>query len=350
MSQWTDIIITPTTSILTTIQVIDQSGLRAAIVTDADQRLLGMVTDGDIRRAILRQVNLNDPVSTIMNNAPIIATANETREQILAKMQAMSIHHVPIINDAHRLIGFETLEKLLAITHHETLVVVMAGGLGKRLHPLTVDCPKPLIKIGTKPVLEILLENFLSNGFKHFCFIVNYKADMIRAYFADGARWQAHIEYVEENQQLGTAGGLGLLKRLPQEAFFVINADVVTNINFKCLLEYHQESKVDATMCIREHEQVVPYGVVERDDATQHLISIIEKPKRQYYVNAGIYILEPSILNYLTPESYCDMPDLLMNCVQHHRRVATFPIREYWLDIGRHEDLEKAHHFYKKAL
>ncbi len=350
MSQWTDIIIAPTTTILSTIQVIDQSGLRAALIVDADQHLLGVVTDGDIRRAILRQINLNEPVSSIMNSRPIVATANESREQILAKMQAMSIYHLPIVNEAQRLIGFETLDRLLALTHHDTLVVVMAGGLGKRLHPLTVDCPKPLIKIGTKPVLEILLENFISNGFKHFCFIVNYKAEMIRAYFDDGARWQASIDYVEESKQLGTAGGLGLLKQLPHEAFFVINADVVTNINFKCLLEYHQESKVDATMCIREHEQVVPYGVVERDDCTQHLINIIEKPKRHYYVNAGIYILEPSILNHIMPDTYCDMPDLLMNCVQNQRRVATFPIREYWLDIGRHEDLEKAHHFYKKAL
>lgn len=350
VKNWNDILVGPNTSILEVIKIIDSAGLRAALVVDSENKLLGMVTDGDVRRCILKNMKLEDPVHKIMNPKPTVAFAKDHPDQILTKLQSLNIYHIPIVDPNHRLVGFETLNRLLSLTHKENAVIVMAGGMGKRLHPLTVDYPKPLLKIGDKPVLEILLENFIKRGFKNFYFAVNYKAEMIKAYFNFGEQWGVTIQYIEETKRLGTAGALSLLQEAPKEAFFVINADVVTNIDFQCLLEYHNESKVDATMCIRKHEQIVPYGVVQRDETTHFLINIVEKPIRHFFVNAGIYILEPTILKMLTPNAFCDMPDLLTTCIEHNYRVATFPIREYWLDIGRHEDLEKAHKDYEEVF
>lgn len=347
---WKNILITKDTSILQTIKVIDQEGLRAAIIIDETEKLLGMVTDGDIRRSILNNINLNEPIEKIMNRTPTVATAKDSRKNILALLQQLSIFHMPIVDDHHRIIGLETLDKLLSISYKNNLVVIMAGGLGTRLHPLTVDCPKPMLKIGNKPLLEVLLDNFVKSGFRRFCIAVNYMADMIKDYFADGSRFGIHIDYLQESKRLGTAGALGLLAEKPEEAVFVTNADVVTNIDFQCLLDYHQQSNVAATLCIREHEQIVPYGVVHRDAHTHHLIDIVEKPVRHFFVNAGIYLLEPYVLDMIEPNTYYDMPDFLLECVKRQYKVAAFPLREYWLDVGRHEDLEKAHHDFEKVF
>lgn len=350
MGHWKNILVSPDTTILNTIKVIDQEGLRAALIVNDSQVLQGMVTDGDIRRSILNNVSLNDPIHTIMNRTPIVASFNENREHILAKLKAMRIYHMPIVDDQHKVVGLETLDKLLSVTHKSNLVVIMAGGLGTRLHPLTVDCPKPLLKIGNKPVLEIVLDNFIKSGFQNFCITVNYKGDMIKEYFGDGKNWGVHITYLQETKRLGTAGALGLLDASPTDAVFVINADVVTTIDFQCLLDFHQQSKVAATLCIRQHEQIIPYGVVYRDEQSHHLINIIEKPVRQFFVNAGIYLLEPELLTLLAPNTYYDMPDFLLDCVKKQYKVAAFPVREYWMDIGRHEDLQKAHLDYEKVF
>jgi dTDP-glucose pyrophosphorylase len=350
VKNWKNILIPPNTSILNTIAVIDKEGLRTALVVDDQRHLLGMVTDGDIRRALLKNIHLDEPIHKIMNAEPITASQSDNREQILLKLQTNQIQQIALLDATQRIVDFVTLENLLALVHKSNPVIVMAGGMGKRLYPLTEHCPKPLLKIGNKPVLEIVLENFVKSGFKNFFFAVNYKSEMIKAYFNQGEQWGVNIRYIEETQRLGTAGALSLLETIPDQAFFVINADVVTNVDFQCLLDFHQESKVDATMCIREHEQTIPFGVVQRDNETHHLLNIIEKPSRQFYVNAGIYILNPHLLQILTPNTFCDMPDLLTLCVKQGYKIATFPIREYWLDIGRHEDLEKAHLEYEKVF
>jgi dTDP-glucose pyrophosphorylase len=347
---WHKILISPDTSIITTIEVIDQHGLRCAIVVDADKRLLGMVTDGDIRRSILKKLKLDEPVHKIMNTSPAFAYVIDSRESMLSKLQSLSLHQLPILNDQHCVIGFETLDSLLAFQRRDNLVVVMAGGMGQRLHPLTIDTPKPMLKIGDKPVLEILIENFIKNGFHNFCLAVNYKSEMIKSYFGNGERWGINIRYVEETKRMGTAGALTLLQEVPEQAFFVVNADVMTTVDFQSLLQYHSECGVHGTMCIREQEQAILYGVVERDTNTHLLKNIVEKPVRQFFVNAGIYILEPGILALLEADTFCDMPDLLMKCLNSNYNVATYPIKEYWLDIGQHQDLERAHGDYEKVF
>ena len=350
MNHWKNILVKPESSILQTISIIDQTGLRAALVVDENNRLQGMVTDGDIRRCVLKNISLAEPISRIMNTDPVVASQNDSREKVLYKLQSKHLHHIPILNDNNQVIGFETLDSLLSLANKDNPIIIMAGGMGKRLYPLTMDCPKPLLKIGNKPVLEILLENFIKIGFHQFYFAVNYKAEMIKAHFKNGEQWGIHIHYLEESNPLGTAGALTLLPTYLLKSLIVINADVVTSIDFQCLLEFHAESKVDATMCVREHTQIIPYGVIERDEKTHHLLNIVEKPTKNFFVNAGIYILEPTLLKMLTSDTFCDMPDLLMTCLKHDFQIATFPMREYWLDIGRHEDLTQAHHDYEKGL
>jgi NDP-sugar pyrophosphorylase family protein len=312
--------------------------------------LLGMVTDGDIRRSILKKVDLEEPIHKIMNSKPNFAYVIDSREAMLAKLQSLSIYQLPILNDQHCVIGFETLDSLLAFPRRDNLVVVMAGGMGQRLHPLTIDTPKPMLKIGDKPVLEILIGNFIKNGFHRFCLAVNYKSEMIKSYFGNGERWGVTITYVEENKRMGTAGALTLLQEIPEQAFFVVNADVMTTVDFQSLLQYHNGCNAQGTMCIREQEQAILYGVVERDDETTMLKNIVEKPVRQFFVNAGIYILEPAILQLLKPDTFCDMPDLLMQSLENNFKVATYPINDYWLDIGQHTDLERAHGDYEKVF
>jgi dTDP-glucose pyrophosphorylase len=349
MKNWNKILISPDTTILNTIQIIDKEGSRAALVVNEKKHLLGIVTDGDIRRCILKKIDLDSPIHTIMHSKPSVAFLGETREKMLAQLQTASLFHLPVLNDDYCVVGFETLDSLLTAKQVDNLVVVMAGGMGKRLLPLTIDTPKPMLKIGDKAVLEILVENFIKNGFHNFCFAVNYKAEMIKEFFGNGERWGINIHYLEENQRLGTAGALGLMTDIPEQPFFVINADVVTTVDFQNLLQYHHQMNAEATMCIREQEHTMLYGVVERDE-TNFLRNIIEKPVRQFFVNAGIYILTPAVLKLLESDTFCDMPDLLMRCLEKEYKVATFPIKEYWLDIGQHQDLQRAHADYEEVF
>lgn len=350
MSKWRDIVISPSTTIFTTLEVIDKSGLRAALIVDEQKHLLGMVTDGDMRRAVLKKMDLQQPIHKIMNTQPTCGYEDDSNEAMLAKMQSLNLFHLPILNEERTLVGFETLDNLLKVPKRDNLIIVMAGGMGKRLHPITVDCPKPMIKVGNKPVLEILIENFIKHGFHRFCLAVNYKSEIIKDYFGDGSNLGVSIEYVQENKRLGTAGALSILNSIPEQPFFVINADVITNVDFKSVLQFHLENGVEATMCIREQEHTILYGVVERREESHLLKNIIEKPVSQFFVNAGIYILDPKVLALLEKDIYCDMPNLLMTCLDHSFKVGTFPVKEYWLDIGHHQDLQRAHEDYEKVF
>jgi NDP-sugar pyrophosphorylase family protein len=224
----------------------------------------------------------------------------------------------------------------------------MAGGLGTRLGELTRDCPKPLLRVGNKPVLETILENCIEYAFKRFYISVNYKADMLKDYFGDGSRWGVDIRYIEEKKRLGTAGALGLLPEDPTVPLLVMNADVLTKINFKHLLEFHEEHRSVATMCVREYEFQVPYGVVKIDN--HRLLDILEKPVHQFFVNAGIYVLNPEAVSMVPKNTYFDMPALFEKLLQDQAETAAFPVREYWLDIGRKDDLERANGDYAEVF
>ncbi len=346
MKHYSSVIVKQEQSILDAIKIMDQGAMGVALVTDDDQHLLGVVTDGDIRRGFLRGIGTEKSVENIMNSHPTTANADETRDAILTKMQRLSLHHMPLIDDNGCLTNLAFMDDLVKSKHHENLVVIMAGGLGERLKPLTNDCPKPLLKIDSKPMLQIILEGFINSGFSNFAFAINYRGKMIQEYFKDGSQWGVDIQYVEEKKRLGTAGPLSLLTEKPNLPLIVMNGDIMTNVNFQYLLDFHCQQKNFATVCVREYQQTVPYGVVKLNE--HQLLALEEKPIQNYFVNAGIYVLEPNVLRLLENNQPIDMPQLLDRMLGSKLAISAFPIREYWTDIGRMEDYQQAHQDYQE--
>ena len=345
MSNWKQVLIKPEVSILKAIEIIDTTSLQIALIVDENNRLLGTVTDGDVRRAILKGIPLDTEVGRIMNQNPTVGGAGETRDSIMELMKAKQLRQIPLVDHNGCVIGLDIWDELIEVKHHENLVVLMAGGLGTRLGELTMECPKPLLKVGNKPVLETVLQNCMEYGFSRFYVSVNYKSHMVKDYFGDGSRWGVQIKYLEENKRLGTAGALALLTEPTSLPLLVMNADVLTKINLKHLMEFHAEHKSVGTMCVREYEFQVPYGVVQIDN--HRLTAILEKPIQRFFVNAGIYVLNPESIDVIPKNTFFDMPTLFEKLVARNSETAVFPIHEYWLDIGRMDDFEKANGEYK---
>lgn len=340
MDNWKDILILPSVSIHDALEVIDKSSIQFALVVDENRRLLGTLTDGDIRRGILKGISLDSPVQQVMNLHPTVASQEDGVKSILAMMKSKSLRHIPVVDSEDRVINVELLDDLTYVSQRKNWVVIMAGGLGTRLRPLTDNCPKPLLKVGTKPILEIILENFMEYGFCRFYLAVNYKAEMVKAHFGNGSRWGAEIRYINEKRQMGTAGALGLLKDIPQHTFIVMNGDLLTKINFQNLLEFHNIHQARGTICVREYDYQIPYGVVKFEQG--NLSGIDEKPVQRCFINAGIYVLEPDTLEAIPKGIPFNMPDLFQKLVKEKQKVTAFPIREYWLDIGQMPDFERA--------
>jgi len=345
MKNWSEILLKPEDSIQTTIEVLHAGGNRIALVTNNDKKLLGIVTDGDIRRALIKHIDMDCAVKEIMNTMPIVALKSESNSAIMLKMQKNNILHTPIVDEHNILVGLETLQHLLVRKIYNNPVFLMAGGFGKRLHPLTVDMPKPLLPVGNRPILETIIMQFIEAGFHNFYVSIHYKADMIREYFGDGSNWGVTIKYVYENKPLGTAGSLGMLPQdIEKLPILMMNGDLLTKVDFMQLLNFHNEQKNIATMCIRKYDSEVPYGVVTIENV--NIKSIVEKPIQKFFVNAGIYILEPELINSVDGLSYIDMPDFLESQIERGESVGAFPIHEYWLDIGRIEEYKQAHKNY----
>jgi len=339
-ANWKDIVISPETSLGEAIAKIDKSALQVAVVLNPDQTLAGILTDGDIRRAILAGKSLQVKVSEVMNPRPTAVSISMPRNKMLALMRRKTIHHLPLIDDNRRLVGLATLDDLVGAVERPNWVILMAGGLGTRLHPLTKECPKPLLKVGGKPILEIIIESFAEQGFKQIFLSVNYKAEMIQDYFGEGDRWGVQVNYIHEKERLGTAGALSLLPERPTTPMIVMNGDILTRTSFDSLLKFHEAQDAVATMAVREYDYQVPYGVVRMDGAK--IKAIEEKPLQRFFVNAGIYTLSPEVLEYIPKNTFFDMPTLFENLIVANQSTAAYPLREYWLDIGRMSDLERA--------
>lgn len=337
----------PSTSLLEVLRLIDRTRVQIALVED-EGRLVGTLTDGDIRRAILAGTNLDAPASEFMNRNPITARIGVSALAARRLMQRHSIHQLPVIDDDQRIVDLLLLDKLLQASAGDNLVVLMAGGLGSRLKPLTDSLPKPLIKIGDRPILETIVSTFANAGFRRFVIAVNYKAEMIEAHFGDGSKLDVEISYVHEREKLGTAGALSLLSERPSKPFFVMNGDLLTTINFQQLMSYHTEHGAMATMCVRKHDITIPYGVVAFDD--YRFTHIREKPTESFFVNAGVYVLDPATLDLLTPNEALDMPQLFDRIVQSGKPASVFPLREYWIDVGRLDDLQRASEEYERIF
>ena len=339
MKDWKKVAVPANASMREVLAIIDHGGIQIALVVDDGCHLRGTVTDGDIRRALLRGEGLDTPVESLMNPNPVTGLIDEDEALWQRSMQRHQLRHLPLLDAAGCIVGlarYAPPEEPL----RDNPVVLMAGGLGTRLRPLTNNVPKPMLRIGAKPILETIVENFISHGFHRFYFCINYKGELIREHFGDGRRWDAEIRYIEEPTRLGTAGALGLLPERPELPFIVMNGDVLTKVDFVRLLEFHQRHEFSATLCVREYHHQVPYGVVETRD--HQVVGLAEKPIHRWQVNAGIYVLEPDVLDHIPRGQFHDMPTLFETLLDSGREVGSFPLRDYWIDIGQMDQFEQA--------
>ena len=336
------------TTIREAIKAIDIGNLQLAIVVDKNRKLLGTLTDGDIRRGILSGLDIDSNIKGIYFRSPLVATLAESKKEIIQKALDRKIHQVPIIDENNHVIDIRQIEELIKPRKKSNKVVLMVGGLGTRLKPLTEKVPKPLLKVGNKTILETILSKLLDYGYKDILMCVNYKSDMIQEFFGDGSKFGVSIEYILEEKRMGTAGALSLLKDKVSEPFFVMNGDLLTDINFENIYNFFVSNEADALMCVREYEFQIPYGVVNTDNI--EINSIQEKPSHKFFVNAGIYMLSPEVLKYVPKNEFYNMTTLFEQLIEKHRKVISFPHEGYWMDIGRFEEYEKANTEFNNIL
>jgi dTDP-glucose pyrophosphorylase len=341
MKKWQNILVRPELPLEEAIEVLDKGGLRIALVVEDSGELSGTLTDGDIRRALLRHVPMTSPVREVMCSTPHVAGSDWSKEKILTVMEDLELLQIPVVDDGKRVVGLETLHGLMERRTVRNPVFLMAGGFGTRLRPLTNECPKPLLKVGDKPILELILESLVNAGFYQFFISTHYLPEMIREHFGDGSQWGVNIEYVHEEQPLGTGGALGLLpKERIDLPLLMMNGDLLTTVNYRGLLDFHVEHGSVATMCVREYEHQIPYGVVQTDGT--YIRSMEEKPVQKCFINAGIYVVSPELVRAVTPGERIDMPTLLEKQMAADKKVSMFPVHEYWLDIGKLDDFHRA--------
>jgi dTDP-glucose pyrophosphorylase len=341
---WNQALLNQGADLAAAIKLLSEASSRIVLVVNENKKLLGTITDGDVRRSILAGKDLMTSVREIMNSTPVTINRTQVGRKARDIMIARDLLHLPVINDSGEVIGLEALQDQLLTPARDNLVVIMAGGFGRRLYPLTRDVPKPLLPVRNKPILETIIEQLVENGFRRFCLCVHYHAEQFRSYFGDGAKWGIEIAYLDEDKPLGTAGALGLVDRASiQQPVLVLNADLLTRLDFGDLMRFHDTEKGLATMCVREYEFQIPFGVVSGEN--NDLQEIVEKPAQKVFVNAGIYVLEPEVLELCESGKALDMPTLLNQMVEMGRGVKMFPIHEYWLDIGRHEEYDEAQRY-----
>ncbi len=341
-----ELCISPDCSLRRAIECIDRSRRGVTLVVDAERRLLDVVTDGDVRRAVLAEIDLDTPVRALRERrvtspyaAPVAARAGWSDGALLAIMRRRRIRHLPLLDDAERVVGLATLDDVLPERPPPLEALVMAGGRGTRLRPLTEDVPKPMLPVGDRPLLEHILAQLRSAGIGRVHISTHYRSEQIARHFGDGERFGMDVRYLREERALGTAGALTLLEA-PQETVLVINGDVLTNVDFRAMWTYHQEHKADITIATRRYDLQVPYGVIECRGSWVRKLR--EKPEMRFFVNAGIYLIEPSVLRDLPVGESIQMTDLIARGIESGRSVVSFPIHEYWAEIGQLPDYARA--------
>lgn len=325
---------------------MDRAGVGILLIVDAERRLLGTVTDGDLRRAVLANVNLGQPASVLLARkagtrfaTPITAPMAQDSAAYLNLLKQHSILHLPLLDAQQHVAGLVTMDSLVPEQVLPLRAVVMAGGQGTRLHPLTEQTPKPMLHVGDRPMLEIIIAQLREAGIRQVKVTMHHQSEKITQHFGNGREFGVELSYVTEDRPLGTIGGLGLLE-IPQETTLVMNGDILTQVDFRAMLAYHREHQADLTVAVRQYDIKVPYGIVECEGVQVRQIS--EKPLLGFFVIAGIYLLEPSVYRIIPSGQRFDMTDLIQRAVEDGRPVVSFPIREYWLDIGQREDYEQA--------
>lgn len=333
----------PDATIHQAVEQLTKTQRRILVVRDDAGRLLGTVTDYDIRRSILAGSPLGSPVSAIMSTNPVVLSSSKTESEIEAFLRNNRAHYVPVVDAANRVVDIRFQQELLrSQAPAERIAVVMAGGFGRRLRPFTEDVPKPMLCVGGRPILFMILDQIIAEGFTKVYVSIHYKSDVIVQAVNGFAHYREIVTFVNECEPLGTAGGLSLLPQRPKGSFLVINGDLVTQVPLRELLRYHERDKNFITVATKVEHYTVPYGVIEVEDA--RVVGIREKPKFEYIVNIGAYMLEPAVLDDIAQDERLDMPELIWRALKHGKIVGRFPVHEYWLDVGTPEQYARANH------
>jgi len=318
------------------ISKIDKVGIGSIVVVDTSFRLVGIVTDGDVRRAILED---KLELKNIINYHPDTWPITKTIQSGITHLKKIRRNILPVIDSDKYVKDIINLQDS-SYDIVDNYVVLMAGGLGTRLMPLTKDIPKPLLPINGKPILERIIEKLIAQGFINFYISINYLGEKIKDYFGDGSRWDTNIKYIEEDKRLGTAGALSKIKNILKEPFIVMNGDIITDLNFRELLDFHIKNNSMATMCVYKQIHQIPFGVVEFD-TNSNILALKEKPKQEYYINMGIYTLNPEIENYIPDDTFFDMPTLFENLIDDNKICNVYNFDGIWNDIGRIEEYKE---------
>lgn len=335
--RWRQAILPTNATIGQAIRNLDQIAIKIVLVANEAGVLEGTISDGDIRRGLLKGLDLNSPIASVIHRNALVVTPELGREMVMQLMVANKIQQIPVVDERHRVVGLHLWDEITTPSTRPNQMVIMAGGMGTRLRPHTENCPKPLLSVAGKPMLEHIIDRARLEGFNHFVLAIHYLGHMIESHFGNGEHLGVLIEYLREESPLGTAGALGLLKPLPDAPFVVTNGDVITDIRYGELLDFHIRHDATATMAVRVHEWQHPFGVVQTQGI--EIIGIEEKPIARSHINAGVYALEPAALSVLTADAHCDMPMLFERLQAKAKRTIAYPMHEPWLDVGRSDDL-----------
>lgn len=335
------VLVKPDCTIREAMKAINDTTLEMVLIVDENDKLSGIATDGDIRRALLNNSSMDGPISTVANSKFTTLPESSPKKMITQTMKRRYIRQLPLVDPEGRVVDLVLLKDIWRDDAKENKVVLMAGGLGTRLRPLTDDLPKPMLKIGDKPILELIINRFKSYGYRDFLISINYKGDMIQNYFQDGSDFDVNIEYIVETKRLGTAGAIRLAKdQLSEAPFFVMNCDLLTKVNFERMIKEHVNKANELTVAVKSHEYTIPYGVVNLDNG--QITCLREKPTQNYFVSGGIYCLSSTVIDLIPEGEYYDITDLIGQLLEQRRRVGSFLITEYWMDIGTLNDYDRA--------
>lgn len=337
---WRRAILPANATIQQAIRNLDQVAIKIVLVVNEASELEGTVSDGDIRRGLLKGLDLNSPIKSVIHRNALLVPPEMGRDMILQLMVANKIQQIPVVDERRHVVGLHLWDEITTPPSRPNMMVIMAGGMGTRLRPHTENCPKPLLPVAGKPMLEHIIERAKLEGFSHFVLAIHYLGHMIEEYFGNGERLQVQIDYLREQSPLGTAGALSLLDPRPDVPFVVTNGDVITDIRYGELLDFHVRHAAAATMAVRVHEWQHPFGVVQTKGV--EIVGFEEKPVARSHINAGVYALDPEVLNALSADAHCDMPTLFERLQMKAKRTVAYPMHEPWLDVGRPDDLHTA--------
>lgn len=342
---WRQAVLPIDSNVQDAVRSLNESSLRIIIVVNAVGELEGTISDGDIRRGLLKGLSFNSPIESVIHRNALVVPPTLGREMVMQVMRVNKIQQIPVIDESRKVVGLHLWDEISTTPSRANLMIVMAGGKGVRLRPFTENCPKPMVAVAGKPMLEHIIERGKLEGFKHFLLAIHYLGHMIEEYFGNGERLGVQIDYLREQAPLGTAGALGLLAPLPIAPFVVTNGDVLTDIRYGELLDFHMRHNAAATMAVRVHEWQHPFGVVQTQGV--EIVGFEEKPVARTHINAGVYVLSPDVLTELESDSPCDMPTLFERLKAKNRRTVAYPMHEPWLDVGRPDDLAEANKYQK---